>query len=1263
MDATASKVRNAEADLFGLYLKIENATYPPTIKQKKTVIKYTKLSDDNNSKASRMPQGYILEPRFRRVIAIEEPNISTRRSLKSDVAIPSTVMASDICKRKIVTIEEDDEYTSYYPKFSHHVRKSYTNAINRAVEAKEEKPISQQRISRLTYNSKNSKDVKSNTKSNKASVAKELSYIKSENKYKISRGNNESEKSSRGAKKFYAPPIYKNSGKVDNELPVFQNKSKKECLSNVSLNSRTNVKSPKLKQSSISILKDTKMKHALVPVIHVPLDKKLPTKDVATEMSEDILNYSVTKFHTVDSCVQVTDDTNFEDTSVGTVLLNKVDQGTEVVINNVDQGTEILLNKVDQEIEVDQNLIRNNIINDIKKSFDSLDIPNVSLINNIKSDLPKEDIDVMNKESDALDVPINLVSPADINNFKESNLHKKSSYFISRATLTYTTKQKINFHVIGNNKVLQAHAPSSPLAYPMNVVSVYKNEKKNQENHDNNRKIHHKYEDENDEHENDKSYIELEHSSGSTSVNGSYVYDSEKLVKPSEIISSIQINNSLLHSDYICEQFQRELNFIDSFFESLQYLESCSLSEKCIGENDDWMKVDEWINNSGNEFKHLEFGSFLSKFENEINIDDSKTMASKSLCLLNLLIRDEQRRAKNLLFVLKMREDALKDFTKSQILWLENKKKQDNTDISQLKKKQRGALLKLQHECGEMQRMRKALLTLSERRKLALIKTKKNIEIKLRNSVDVEQIILGKKKLKRSFSSDRNIAPLKCFELSSSGCDDSTTSRSRSATSVNINQTIPKSITSAEKCVQTSDGTLETICMDRSTETGDKNFIVVDGGYLNILFHNLSPEIFSSDKQYEVNKEALNNIVHTSNLQHFNWNTDIVIQALMDQIKTNELEDPNTPSTAHSLVEELDHIYKSLDEEKSPDDGTDQAQNVVIDEFNSSRATEDSDNFQNICLQDNNESFHNICSQDNELVSFPSDSSIDESCTCEPLMVSEESHTTMDKVAVSVSGPLPVPAGAAAPSDDTTWVSQNAPTTILLVDDSSRLELVPSESSLTSPVNCEAEELRRQQLAIEREIKALEQQQCQLLAVREIPDKPPPPYTPPSESKGSKPMGKYSVDSIVEEKIRNFFPDPKNDEGDSMDPFDVFVKDFCLDSIERHKMEQNQKYWDTCNFPPSKPQVTTEKLIERTTAEFKQVLTCVPPTVVSGVGARRSDHIDDILFAEWRRCEPEWTSLHADEVIVKNQVFESIFQKLLSETIDEYKQNVLEPKD
>lgn len=267
-----------------------------------------------------------------------------------------------------------------------------------------------------------------------------------------------------------------------------------------------------------------------------------------------------------------------------------------------------------------------------------------------------------------------------------------------------------------------------------------------------------------------------------------------------------------------------------------------------------------------------------------------------------------------------MREDALKDFTKSQILWLENKKKLENTDISTLKKKQRGALLKLQHECGEMQRMRKALLALSEKRKVALMKTKNNIELKLKSNVTVDQIFLGKKKLKRSTIADRNIAPLKCFDLSSSGCDDVTPPRAKSDTHLlSLERTkIPADI--AEKCVQTGDSLLGSPLVDSTTDTAAENFVTVDGSYLNILFQNMSlPQIFSAGKQYEVNEEALKNVINTNSYINNPGESD-VIDKFMDQIKTRDQDSaPSSPSTARSLVEELDQYYKGLaDEDKLP---------------------------------------------------------------------------------------------------------------------------------------------------------------------------------------------------------------------------------------------------------------------------------------------------------------------------------------------------------
>lgn len=258
---------------------------------------------------------------------------------------------------------------------------------------------------------------------------------------------------------------------------------------------------------------------------------------------------------------------------------------------------------------------------------------------------------------------------------------------------------------------------------------------------------------------------------------------------------------------------------------------------------------------------------------------------------LNLLIRDEQRRAKDLLFVLKMREDALKDYTKSQIIWLENKKKQDNTDISQLKKKQRGALLKLQYECGEMQRMRKALLALSEKRKAALMKTKKNIELKLTS--DVDKILSKKKPVRRTPSSERTI-PVKCFELSSSPDEMLKLSKS-------------------EELEDSTDGPEDSLAVvsfiNETTPTQtSENCVAVDGTYLNIVFNDLSmPQIFRSGKQYEVNEEALQNIVNSKPKAAPVKCIDQFVEHVQSQ------EDKSTsPSTARSLVEEFNQYYKDF---------------------------------------------------------------------------------------------------------------------------------------------------------------------------------------------------------------------------------------------------------------------------------------------------------------------------------------------------------------
>lgn len=216
----------------------------------------------------------------------------------------------------------------------------------------------------------------------------------------------------------------------------------------------------------------------------------------------------------------------------------------------------------------------------------------------------------------------------------EDSHQMNPSYIISQRTLSYTTKQEINMDLgsrVKESRPLEhsiSNLSPSLLDYPLNVMTVFKSEnidklgqvsavpttEKTQTTKEKAIQIEH-----------------MNHHNKTTSLDCTSPYVSCKLIKPSEIISTIRVNTGLLQNDYICKQFERELNFIDSFFESLQYLENCSLSDKCCTEG----KVEHWVNNSG--FGNPEYDSLFSNLENGA-ATDTETMASKSLCLVIVIL-------------------------------------------------------------------------------------------------------------------------------------------------------------------------------------------------------------------------------------------------------------------------------------------------------------------------------------------------------------------------------------------------------------------------------------------------------------------------------------------------------------------------------------------------------------------------------------------------------------------------------------------------
>lgn len=397
----------------------------------------------------------------------------------------------------------------------------------------------------------------------------------------------------------------------EKELSAMKNKKFDSTLKNntphkkVVDKSKSGKLSTPTSKTNATFLREIHSKNKPVSVIHVPLDEKYKKDETPRSDSQKTLVLP----DIADMTGKIDSITGIEN---GLCLKHVTSIGTDAVPDTVDKITQ----SDDLHEELCGSIENANLQDEIRReTYDSLYIPNVTLTKD-KNESKEKTVSFHSKSLPNLQVPSLKVTPnKSVSNKEDSDFYKKSSYIIGHATVTCTTKQKINFHVVGSNNETSSNQSPSPLAYPMNVVSIYEKEIKKKQIPDT--------------YKQDKSKGEY-----TNCPNELKSLNCNKLVKPSDIISTIRVNNGLLQSDYICEQFERELNFIDSFFESLQYLESCSLSEKCFSGN----KVKSWINNCDFDVRNSEYGCFLSKLENGANVDDTETMASKSLCLVSAIL-------------------------------------------------------------------------------------------------------------------------------------------------------------------------------------------------------------------------------------------------------------------------------------------------------------------------------------------------------------------------------------------------------------------------------------------------------------------------------------------------------------------------------------------------------------------------------------------------------------------------------------------------
>ncbi|KAI4470046.1 centrosome-associated protein [Holotrichia oblita] len=312
---------------------------------------------------------------------------------------------------------------------------------------------------------------------------------------------------------------------------------------------------------------------------------------------------------------------------------------------------------------------------------------------------------------------------------------------------------------------------------------------------------------------------------------------------------------------------------------------------------------------------------------------NSNVYVGFSVGMFDQLIRDEDARIENLKTILKIREKALLDRTKGELAWLEIQKKQlietgQLHEASLLKKKQRGIIIKLQHEKQEMQRLKQIQKAASKERKTILKEQRNMIKAQLSNSNAVPKI------RRTVYKERRHLGPVKVYNLHRETINTETSISRRSSLAEEIiitsrSESIVGQI--SEECPGDHDTKLEmaanTIIKQVPVHVGDSLCKSEDekydfkGSQLNFLWSNMTgrdEKKFKDDERYSLNQITLEKfcIDAKKNL--------IEKKRHLDKIEKNS-------TSSNSSVKSIDDLIK----DKSESDGHTVLESAIIEDIKS----------------------------------------------------------------------------------------------------------------------------------------------------------------------------------------------------------------------------------------------------------------------------------------------------------------------------------------
>nr|CAD7573796.1 unnamed protein product [Timema californicum] len=225
-------------------------------------------------------------------------------------------------------------------------------------------------------------------------------------------------------------------------------------------------------------------------------------------------------------------------------------------------------------------------------------------------------------------------------------------------------------------------------------------------------------------------------------------------------------------------------------------------------------------------------------------------------------------------------------------------------------------------------------------------------------------------------------------------------------------------------------------------------------------------------------------------------------------------------------------------------------------------------------------------------------------------------------------------------------------------------------------------ELAQDRILVCIEIQQLQQAQEQLpyYYIREIPNKPPPPYTPPGKTCGAPvPCGQAQVTTFTRQATEHLHAALMTGEGLTMvelpqhflgSGHQAVFRRFLFDLATRlvadaYGWEEPKPRlpweWPLCSHRKKKlPPRSRDDLHDIVQRQVSQLFGFAPrpgrDNLIVRWSRRKRDCVDDLLMRESHEEEAGWTNYDQDEVTVKNEVTVCILNCLLDETARVFKE-------